>query len=98
MRRFGIVCLLALWAASTAQAAEVGVFPVLGTNLSEGEGAAIGQLIASSYALQSRRPVLGPQDLAESLARTQSERDSAREFGLSEYIHIEAIRLTTRVS
>lgn len=98
MRRFGIVCLLSLWAASTAQAAEVGVFPVLGTNLSEGEGAAIGQLIASSYALQSRRPVLGPHELAESLARTQSERDSAREFGLKEYIHIEAIRLTTRVS
>lgn len=99
MHRFAIlVCFLTLWAAGTARAAEVGVFPVLGTNLSEGESAAIGQLIASAYALQSHAAVLGPQDLAASLARSQSERDSARELGLQAYIHVEAIRLTTRIS
>ena len=98
MRSLGIACLLTLMAASAAHAADVGVFPVQGTNLNEGEMAAIGQLIASAYAMQSHRPVLGPQELADSLQRTASERDSAREIGLKEYIHVEAIHLTTRIS
>jgi hypothetical protein len=99
MRRFAIMMgFLTLWAAGSAHAAEVGVFPVVGTNLSDGESAAIGQLIASAYALQSHAPVFSPQDLAASFARTQSERDSARELGLQAFIHIEAIRLTTRIS
>jgi hypothetical protein len=98
MLRLAGVCCLTLLAALPVHAEEVGVFPVVGTNLTEGESAAIGQLIAAAYALQSGKPVLGPQALAPSLARTQSERDSARELGLQAYIHIEAIRLTTRIS
>ena len=98
MRRLSIACLLTFWAASVVQAADVGVFPVVGTNLSEGESAAIGQLIASAYAVQSHQSVLGPQDLAASVQRTASERDSARELGLPQYIHVEAVRLTTRIA
>ena len=89
--------MLFVWAAGV-RAADVAVFPVEGTNLSEGEVDAIGQLIASAYAVRSGRAVLGPRDMAESLARTASERDSAAQAGLNEYIHIEAVRLTTRIA
>ncbi|MEY4583457.1 MAG: hypothetical protein RL701_8160, partial [Pseudomonadota bacterium] len=63
MRTFGFACLLTLWAAGAVHAAEVGVFPVVGTNLTEGEAEAIGQLVSSAYAVQSRRPTLGPLEL-----------------------------------
>ena len=91
------VC-LQLSAAARASAQSLGVFPVQGTNLSEGENAAIGGLIASALALQSSRTVLGPNDLAGSLAETQSERDSARALGLDEYVHVEAIRLSSKIA
>jgi hypothetical protein len=41
-------------AAGVVQAADVAVFPVVGTNRREGESAAISQLIASAYTMQSR--------------------------------------------
>ena len=88
---------LSLTAAGRA-AAQDAVFPVEGTNLNEGELAAIGSLITSAYAAQSGRSVLGPNDVATSLARTQSERDTAQELGLSEYIHVSAVRLTSRIT
>jgi hypothetical protein len=89
-----------LWLAGVAhaEATSAGVFPVAGTNLSAGEADAIGQLMAQAYAAQTQRVVLGPAALAESLQRTRSERDSARELGLSEYIHVDAVRLTTRIA
>lgn len=98
MRSFLCVCGLALWFAGVAHAEGVGVFPVVGTNLSPGESDAIGQLFAEAYAAQTQRVVAGPAALAESLQRTHSESDSARELGLSEYIHVEAVRLTTRIA
>ena len=92
-----LVC-LQLGAAGVVSAQSLGVFPVQGTNLSEGESAAIGGLIASAFALQTSRPVLGPNDLAGSFAETQSERDSARALGLDEYVHVEAIRLSSKIA
>jgi hypothetical protein len=91
------VC-LTLVAASSASAADLAVFPVQGTNLSDGELAAIGSLLASSYAAQANKPVLGPNDLMPVLARTQSEPDTAQELGLSEYVHVEAVRLTSKIA
>jgi len=89
---------LQLMAAGNVSAQSLGVFPVQGTNLSEGETAAIGGLIASALALQTSRPVLGPNDLAASLAQTQSERDSAAALGIDEYVHVEAIRLSSKIA
>jgi hypothetical protein len=92
------VCLTLVAAGSAAAADVVAVFPVQGTNLSEGELAAIGSLLASSYATQVHKPVLGPNDVIPVLVRTQSERDTAQELGLSEYVHVEAVRLTSKIA
>jgi hypothetical protein len=92
-----LIC-LQLLAADSVSAQSLGVFPVQGTNLSDGEAAAIGGLIASALALQTSRPVLGPNDLAASLAQTQSERDSAAALGIDEYVHVEAIRLSSKIA
>jgi len=89
--------LLTLLAAGVARA-NSGVFPVRGTNLSEGEQRAIGSLIASAYAFGTGKPVLGPDELAQVLAQTQSERDAALQLGLEEYISVEAIRLNSRIA
>jgi hypothetical protein len=92
-----VVC-LQLCAAGSVSAQTLGVFPVQGTNLNEGDNAAIGGLIASALAVQTSRPVLGPKELAASLAQTQSERDSATALGVDEYVHVEAIRLSSRIA
>lgn len=94
---YALVLCLSLMAAGRA-AAQDAVFPVEGTNLSEGELSAIGTLITQAYASESGKPVYGPNDVAASLARTQSERDTAQEMGLHEYIHITAVRLSSRIS
>jgi hypothetical protein len=98
VRTLWLAVFLTLTAANSARAAEVAVFPVVGTNLSDGEMAAIGSLLASAYSAQTHKPVLGPMDLMPSLVRTGSERDTAQELGLTEYIHVEAVRLTSRVT
>jgi hypothetical protein len=86
-----------LTAAGTARA-QVGVFPVEGTNLSEGEASAIGSLIASAYAFQTGKPVLPPEQLEPVLARTGSQRDAVLQLGLDEYISVQAVRLSRHVS
>jgi len=99
MRKMAAVWVLMLWAAaSTASAQVAGVFPVQGTNLTEGEAAAIGVLIASAYAQQIHEKVLGPNELAAVLQQTASERDSAQQIGLREYIHVEAVHLGQRTT
>ena len=101
MRKFAAVWAMTLWAAvgsAQAQAQVAGVFPVQGTNLTEGEGAAIGVLIASAYAQQSHLQVLGPNELANALQTSGSERACAQSLGLREYIHVEAVRLVKRTT
>jgi len=98
LRTLWLLVFFTLGAANSASAAEVAVFPVQGTNLTDGELAAIGSLLASAYAMQSSKPVLGPEDVVPSLLRTASERDTAQELGLTEYIHVEAVRLTSRIT
>jgi hypothetical protein len=98
LRTLGLAMTLTLLAADSVWAQDVAVFPVQGTNLNEGELAAIGSLLASAYAEQSKQRVLSPNDVSASLMRTQSERDSALELGLSEYIHVEAVRLMSRIT
>lgn len=84
---------------SSASAQEVvGVFPVAGTNLSEGESAAIGALIAVSYSEQSGARVLDPAQTGPVLAQQPSEPDAARQLGLTQYIHVQAVRLGQRIT
>jgi hypothetical protein len=76
----------------------VGVMPVKGTNLTDGEKAAIGALIASAYAGQTHGRVFGPEDTGPVLAQAGTEKDAATQLNLSEYIVINAVKLDQRIA
>jgi len=76
----------------------VGVMPVKGTNLTEGEKAAVGALIASAYAGQTHGRVLGPDDTGPVLAQAATEKDTATQLNLSEYIVVSAVKLDQRIA
>lgn len=97
MRTVVLALILCGTATSSAFAAHVGVFPVRGTNVTEGEAAAIGALIAASYSAASREPVLGPAHTAPALAQAGSAPDAAQQLGLTEYVQVDAIRLDQRI-
>jgi hypothetical protein len=97
-RLLQLVLVLTLMAAGLVRAQYTGVFPVQGTNLSAGEVAAIGALISSAYAQQARVSVFNPAELAPLLERAGSETRAAQQTGLYEYVHVEAVRLDTRIA
>lgn len=76
----------------------VGVMPVKGTNLTDGEKAAIGALVASSFAAQTRGRVFGPDDTGPVLAQAGTEKDAATQLNLSEYIVVNAVKLDQRIA
>lgn len=88
---------LTLLAAARVHAQYTGVFPVQGTNLSAEESAAIGALISSAYAQRAGVSVLTPGELADVLEQAGSETRAAEQLGLYEYVHVEAVRLDTRI-
>lgn len=87
-----------VFAASSALAQNVGVMPVKGTNLSEGEAAAIGVLITSAYAAQVDGRVLGPDETGPVLAQSGTEKDAATQLVLAEYIVVSAVKLDRRIA
>jgi hypothetical protein len=89
--------LLTLWAAGPAHAQYSGVFPVQGTNLSASERASIGALISSAYAERTQSSVFTPLELEPILVQAGSETYAAQQAGLYEYVHVEAVRLDTRI-
>lgn len=91
------LAVLTLLAAAPVRAQYAGVFPVQGTNLSASESAAIGALISSAYAQQARMSVLTPSELAQVLEQAGTETRAAELAGLYEYVHVEAVRLDTRI-
>lgn len=93
-----VLAMLTLMAAGQVRAQYTGVFPVQGTNLSAGETAAIGALISSAYAQQARVSVFTPTELAPILEQAGSETRAAERTGLYEYVHVEAVRLDTRIA
>jgi len=76
----------------------IGVMPVRGTNLTDGEKAAIGALVASAYAGQTHGRVFGPDDTGPVLAQAGTEKDAATQLNLSEYIVIHAVKLDQRIA
>lgn len=89
---------VAMTATSALAQEVVGVFPVQGTNLSAGEAAAIGALIAVSYSAESDARVLDPAQIEPVLAQQRSERDTAQQLGLTQYIEVRAVRLDQRIT
>lgn len=99
LRWCGLGLIFVAMSATSALAQDVvGVFPVKGTNLSEGEADAIGALIAVSYSEESDARVLGPAQTGPVLAQTHSERDAARQLGLTQYVDVQAVRLQERIT
>lgn len=88
---------LTLWAAGVAHAQYSGVFPVQGTNLTDRERASIGALISNAYAERTRTSVFTPAELEPILRQAGSETQAAQQAGLYEYLHVEAVRLETRI-
>ena len=85
-------------AAAQAAPEVIGVFPVKATNLTEGEAAAIGTLIAVSYSAQTNAHVLDPSETGPVLAQQVSPRDAARQLGLTQYVEVKAVRLAQRIT
>jgi hypothetical protein len=94
---FGMI-FVAMTASSALAQDVVGIFPVKGTNLSEGEAAAIGALIAVSYSAESDARVLDPSQTGPVLAQQHSERDAAQQLGLTHYVDVRAVRLEQRIA
>lgn len=98
MRTFITALVFVALFSATALAEGVGVLPVRGTNLTEGEVAAIGAVIATSYGAKTGARVLDPSDTGPALAQAGSGPDAALQLGLSEYIEVRAVRLETRIT
>jgi hypothetical protein len=76
----------------------VGVMPVKGTNLTQGERDAIGALIASAYSGQTQGRVFGPDETGPVLAQAGTEKDAATQLNLYEYIVVTAVKLDQRIA
>jgi hypothetical protein len=77
--------------------ASVAVFPVDGTNLDRGEVAAIGQMMASSYQMESGEATLPPKQTAATLEAEGDYAPAASRLGASEYLFVSAVRLEERI-
>jgi hypothetical protein len=83
----------------SVSAQNVGVMPVRGTNLTDGERDAIGALLASAYSGQLKEGrVFGPDETGPVLAQAGTEKDAATQLVLSEYITISAVKLDQRIA
>jgi hypothetical protein len=100
MNRLGLfVLLVVIGMTNTAFAASTAVFPVNGTNLQPGEMDVIGVMIADAYAKHSRQSVLGPAATQKAAEASNGNLPSAaRTLGVSQYLQIKALRLTTKTS
>lgn len=86
---------LTLWTLSAG--ATVMVLPVEGTNLEQGETAAIGQMVAGAYQKERKEAVIPPKEVEKVIEETGSYQAAAQKLGASEYLHITAVRLKERV-
>lgn len=96
--RIAVLAVAVLACLSSVAFAQTGVMPVRGTNLTEGESAAIGALIASAYSGQSKQKVFGPDETGPVLAQAATEKDTATQLNLSEYISVTAVKLDQRIA
>jgi hypothetical protein len=80
-----------------AQAADLAVFPVETTNLTPQDGAAVGELLAQSYAAVSGKAVLAPSRTQQTLAMAANHQEAAQSLGVSEYVRISAVGVGRRI-
>lgn len=93
-----MLALALLLGALPAAAAEVAVLPVQGTNLAEGDAAAIGVLLGGAYAVESGRPVTMPDEMARAIERAGGLAPALAAVGATQYLRISAVQLRTRIT
>lgn len=80
-----------------ARAADVAVFPVESTNLTPEDGAAVGELLAQSYAAVSQKAVLSPSRTQQTLTMAASYPEAAQSLGVTEFVRINAVAVGRRI-
>jgi hypothetical protein len=83
--------LLSMFVPGLARAADVAVFPVESTSVSEVDANVIGELLAQSYAATSRRAVLAPSRTEAALAGSASYQEAAVKLGVADYLRTNAV-------
>jgi hypothetical protein len=83
--------LLSMFTPGLARAADVAVFPVESTSVSELDANVIGELLAQSYAATTRRAVLAPERTEAALVGSASYQEAAVKLGVSEYLRTNAV-------
>lgn len=81
------------FSSSSARAADVAVFPLATTNVSDGDAAALGELLAQAYAAHSRQAVLSPARSAAAYAAAGDYQVAAAQLGVTEYLQTSAVGL-----
>jgi hypothetical protein len=89
--------LLSLFVPGLARAADVAVFPVETTSVSELDADVMGELLAQAYAATSRRAVLAPSRTEGALAQSASYQEAAVKLGVAEYLRTNAVSVGRRL-
>ena len=97
MRIASILSLALAFAASSAQAAEIAVFPVRGTNLAPEKTEAMGVVLAQQYAKVSGKDVLDPTQVRAAFDTAESAVRAAQTLGVREYLETTAVALENKV-
>ncbi len=93
-----------LLAGPAAHAADLAVFPPNSVNLKNGEGDAIGAVLAAAFQSENVGEVVGPADAAEvfdgaqGTSRSARAAAAARALGVSRYVLLNAVRLDKKIS
>jgi hypothetical protein len=97
MRLSALLGVPAVLALSAPALASVLVLPVEGTNLDDGSSAAIGQMLASAYRVESGEDAIGPAAAEKAVAEAGGYTQAAQKLGAKEYIYVTAVRLDARI-
>lgn len=75
----------------SASAADIAFFPPETSNLNPSDNLAIGELLAQSYAGESRAAVLSPARTHDAVAKSTSYEAAANSLGVKEYVRISTL-------
>ncbi|HTP26376.1 MAG TPA: hypothetical protein VMK12_12055 [Anaeromyxobacteraceae bacterium] len=85
------------FAASSAHAAEIAIFPVHSTNLTPEQSEALGAVLAQQYAKISGKDVLDPDQVRQALGTDDVVPSAAQALGVREYIETTAVALNSKL-
>jgi hypothetical protein len=93
-----LLSVIVIFSFTKPYAADIAVFPVFTTNLTQAQGEAIGAIIAQQFARISSKQIIGPAETRKALdTNSNNIQAAARSLGVSEYLTINAIALQTNI-